>query len=352
MGQAPIHGHSLLTTHNLQLEDVEITEKDLKGLSKSVRGLAEDILQIKLHRVGLSANGLSVLIAQHLPSMRKLETLDVSMNPGIGPEGIVDLSARLAEMKNTAVISPEQLRTLSPQQLIANMHSSFHLYTLSLNTVSMGNEGFSTLCEGLAENSTIIHVEVRDNGITDASPLSTLFARNSSIRLLDMGFNRIGNEGMGVLVDALLPYVQVEGKEEEESSRVQQQHGSTGCCLKYLLLQECGISDDGFGRFGDLLRGTFFPILDISDNTMSEETEEMLLDAYIQTFDGSVVESLVGLTLGKQAVKLGLFAEEWQEASNKEIFTYLKEAEQEGSEEEGKEGKEAEDDEESMEEVD
>ncbi|KAF5900763.1 leucine-rich repeat-containing protein 45 isoform X1, partial [Clarias magur] len=77
---------------------------------------------------------------------------------------------------------------------------------LEWNALGMWEEGFSVFCEGLASNSSLIHLDLRNNQINHqgAVEISLALKRNSVLRELDLRWNNIGLLGGRALLDALL----------------------------------------------------------------------------------------------------------------------------------------------------
>ncbi|KAF4085362.1 hypothetical protein AMELA_G00117290 [Ameiurus melas] len=76
---------------------------------------------------------------------------------------------------------------------------------LEWNALGMWEEGFSVFCEGLASNSSLIHLDLRNNQINHqgAAELALSLKRNSVLRELDLRWNNIGLLGGRALLEAL-----------------------------------------------------------------------------------------------------------------------------------------------------
>ncbi|XP_060795422.1 leucine-rich repeat-containing protein 45 isoform X2 [Neoarius graeffei] len=70
----------------------------------------------------------------------------------------------------------------------------------------MGEEAFSVFCEGLASNSSLIQLDLRNNQINHqgAAEIALALKRNSVLRELDLRWNNIGLLGGRALLEALL----------------------------------------------------------------------------------------------------------------------------------------------------
>ncbi|KAM9462802.1 leucine-rich repeat-containing protein 45 [Clarias gariepinus] len=77
---------------------------------------------------------------------------------------------------------------------------------LEWNALGMWEEGFSVFCEGLASNSSLIRLDLRNNQINHQGAVEIALAlkRNSVLRELDLRWNNIGLLGGRALLDALL----------------------------------------------------------------------------------------------------------------------------------------------------
>lgn len=76
---------------------------------------------------------------------------------------------------------------------------------LEWNALGVWDEAFSLLCEGLASNSVLTHLDLRNNQINHhgASELALGLKRNGTLELLDLRWNNIGLLGGRSLLEAL-----------------------------------------------------------------------------------------------------------------------------------------------------
>ncbi|XP_028990446.1 leucine-rich repeat-containing protein 45 [Betta splendens] len=76
---------------------------------------------------------------------------------------------------------------------------------LEWNALGVWDEGFSLFCEGLASNSVLTQLDLRNNQINHhgASELALALKRNSSLEVLDLRWNNIGLLGGRSLLEAL-----------------------------------------------------------------------------------------------------------------------------------------------------
>uniref|UniRef100_A0A667X5I8 Leucine rich repeat containing 45 n=1 Tax=Myripristis murdjan TaxID=586833 RepID=A0A667X5I8_9TELE len=76
---------------------------------------------------------------------------------------------------------------------------------LEWNALGMWDEAFSLFCEGLASNSILTQLDLRNNQINHhgASELALALKRNSTLQVLDLRWNNIGLLGGRSLVEAL-----------------------------------------------------------------------------------------------------------------------------------------------------
>ncbi|MCI4384022.1 hypothetical protein PGIGA_G00033440 [Pangasianodon gigas] len=76
---------------------------------------------------------------------------------------------------------------------------------LEWNALGMWEEGFSVFCEGLASNSSLIQLDLRNNQINHqgAAEIALALKRNSVLRELDLRWNNIGLLGGRALLEAL-----------------------------------------------------------------------------------------------------------------------------------------------------
>ncbi|XP_076856907.1 leucine-rich repeat-containing protein 45 isoform X2 [Brachyhypopomus gauderio] len=76
---------------------------------------------------------------------------------------------------------------------------------LEWNALGMWEDGFSIFCEGLASNSSLIQLDLRNNQINHqgAAELALALKRNSVLQHLDLRWNNMGLLGSRSLLDAL-----------------------------------------------------------------------------------------------------------------------------------------------------
>ncbi|KAI5617649.1 leucine-rich repeat-containing protein 45 [Silurus asotus] len=76
---------------------------------------------------------------------------------------------------------------------------------LEWNAIGMWEEGFSVFCEGLASNSSLTQLDLRNNQINHqgAAEIALALKRNSILRELDLRWNNIGLLGGRALLEAL-----------------------------------------------------------------------------------------------------------------------------------------------------
>ena len=141
---------------NTVLVDVRVAEAELKD--EGVAALAE----------GLAANERS-----------RLRFLDLSTN-GIGQMGAASLAGLLG--------------------------SSKALQKLDLGGNKLGNAGVTELMSGLSKNSTLAALSLRDTDMDagGGEAVARVMRESKSLTTLWLGKNRLGNEGVTALVDALL----------------------------------------------------------------------------------------------------------------------------------------------------
>jgi len=357
MGNAAIVSEGIKCSHVLELHDRTLNRTEVTQLSNAVLLYKEELLQIKLVHLHLTPPIFESIVIENLPDLRKLEILDVSQNEEVGVEGVRLLGDKLKLMTSCSVLTPQELAQFSPTELIENMKKSWHLLTLHLNGIGLGNVGFSVLCEALMVNNTVSNLTIRENQILNLKPLANVLKENRRIKLLDLSFNNFGNKGLKSLIYAILLVKEPdedddledeerkdESKEDggllllDEDSISSHKHQSTVNCLK---IKECGIKN--LELIGDMLEYHQFQVLDFSENYFSNEEMEELKengdDQNTMRLEEEVIEKLSrspsfdpkcflsdldGIDMGPYAHHLGLIAPEWKDCTNKEILTFLR----------------------------
>ncbi|XP_020773844.1 leucine-rich repeat-containing protein 45 [Boleophthalmus pectinirostris] len=84
-------------------------------------------------------------------------------------------------------------------------NNSLNRLVLEWNALGLWDEAFSLFCEGLASNSSLKELDLRNNQINPqgASELSQALRRNNSLEMLDLRWNNIGLLGGRSLLEAL-----------------------------------------------------------------------------------------------------------------------------------------------------
>ncbi|KAK3529234.1 hypothetical protein QTP70_021919 [Hemibagrus guttatus] len=188
-----------------QLQEVRATaggtKLDLSGQSLTVEScsmlgktLQNDTLftQLILSDCMLSEEGTKLLL-KGLCSNTTVKLLDLKGNNlrGAGAEALGKLLVRNKTLQSAGYLS-------------SSSHVIFRL-VLEWNALGMWEEGFSVFCEGLASNSSLIQLDLRNNQINHqgAAEIALALKRNSVLQELDLRWNNIGLLGGRALLEAL-----------------------------------------------------------------------------------------------------------------------------------------------------
>ncbi|XP_049636904.1 ribonuclease inhibitor-like [Suncus etruscus] len=191
----------------LNLQNCSLTEAGCKELPRSLCSMS-NLLELHLNYNSLGDTGLQLLCKGLLDSQCQLERLQLE-----------DCS-----------LSAESCEALDP---VIRGKPNFKELTVSNNPI--GEAGARMLCQSLTESSCQLETLKMDNcGLTSANckDLSRLVASKASLSELDLGCNKLGNEGIAELCRGLL---------------------NPNSQLKTLWLWECDITSSGLRDIGRVL---------------------------------------------------------------------------------------------------
>ncbi|XP_056153327.1 leucine-rich repeat-containing protein 45 isoform X2 [Lampris incognitus] len=163
-------------------------------------------------RLDLSGQSLSVDTCSVLGKVFQKDTVftEVSLSDCmLSEEGAkVLLSGLFANMTVKVLdLKGNNLRSTAAEVLgkLLARNKTLKRLVLEWNAVGIWDEAFSMFCEGLASNSVLTHLDLRNNQINHqgAAELALSLRRNSSLQVLDLRWNNIGLLGGRSLLEAV-----------------------------------------------------------------------------------------------------------------------------------------------------
>ncbi|XP_057261354.1 leucine-rich repeat-containing protein 45 isoform X2 [Pezoporus wallicus] len=170
-GAAPGRGRLDLAAQSLSLETCGALGRLLPG--------AAPFTEVALGDCGLSGEGVTLLL-HGLCSNTTVKLLDLKGN---------------------------NLRSMGAEALgkLLRQNKSIRSLILEWNSLGMGEEGFSSFCQGLGANSFLQRLDLRSNQINHqgAGELAMALKQNTSLQELDLRWNNIGLLGGRALLNCL-----------------------------------------------------------------------------------------------------------------------------------------------------
>nr|KAF6398556.1 ribonuclease/angiogenin inhibitor 1 [Molossus molossus] len=232
----------------------------LQGLQPTCR-----IQKLSLQNCCLSEAGCGALssVLRSLPSLREL---DLSYNQ-LGDaglrllcEGLLDPQCHVERLQ----LEYSNLTAASCEPLAAVLRTKQELKELVVNNNDIGEAGARTLCQGLADSVCPLEsLKLESCGLTSANcqDLSGIVGAKASLRVLELGNNRLGDVGVAELCSGLL----------SPSSR-----------LRTLWLWECDITASGCRDLCRVLRAKeSLKELSVAGNAVGDEGARLLCESLL-----------------------------------------------------------------------
>nr|XP_055156828.1 ribonuclease inhibitor isoform X2 [Nyctereutes procyonoides] len=232
------------------------------------------IQKLSLQNCCLTKTGCGVLPAV-LRSMPTLRELHLSDNPleDIGLqllcEGLLDPQCHLEKLQ----LEYCNLTAASCESLASALRNKQHFKELVVSNNEIGEAGVRVLCRGLVESACQLETLKLENcGLTPASceDLRAVVASKTSLRELDLGDNKLGDQGIAVLCPSLL-------------------HPS--CQIRVLWLWECDVTATGCRDLCHVVSAKeSLEELSLACNALGDEGARLLCESLLEP--GSRLQSL------------------------------------------------------------
>lgn len=148
-------------------------------------------------------------IADALQPNNALETIDLSLNRGIGASGVRALTAALIRCRCSTLTSlslcQTSLKDAGAHVLASFLTATSSLKYLYLSATCIGNVGAKALARALRNNSTLylLHLCANPIGNQGAAHLAAALRVNSALRILGLDCWKIDSACIQLFVDAL-----------------------------------------------------------------------------------------------------------------------------------------------------
>ncbi|XP_027809278.3 ribonuclease inhibitor isoform X2 [Marmota flaviventris] len=273
---------------NPSLTELSLRTNELgdAGVHLVLQGLQSPICKIQklsLQNCCLTEAGCGVLpgVLRSLSTLRELHLNDNPLGDAglrLLCEGLLDPQCHLEKLQleycNLTAASCEPLAT------VLRAKPDFKELTVSNNDLQ--EAGIQTLCQGLKDSACQLEMLKLENcGVTAANckALSAVVASKASLQELDLGCNKLGDEGIAELCPALL----------RASSR-----------LRTLWLWECDITGEGCKDLCRVLKAKqSLKELSLAENQLGDEGARLLCESLLEP--GCQLESLWVKTCGLTA---------------------------------------------------
>eukprot|EP00697_Spironema_sp_BW2_P008275 gnl/Spiro4/22821_TR11249_c0_g1_i2.p1 gnl/Spiro4/22821_TR11249_c0_g1~~gnl/Spiro4/22821_TR11249_c0_g1_i2.p1 ORF type:complete len:662 (-),score=237.40 gnl/Spiro4/22821_TR11249_c0_g1_i2:191-2092(-) len=148
---------------------------------------------------------------------RRFPQLHAAEDPGalsfndsfIGDEGVAMVAQTIKRTPNVRSLDlrGSNIRGDGAEALADAIRTSTTLKSINLewNAIGLGEKGFKALCDGLALNNSVTHVDLRNNHISaeGARSFAALLRRNVVLQSADLRWNNLGLKGGRAILEAL-----------------------------------------------------------------------------------------------------------------------------------------------------
>jgi hypothetical protein len=206
----------------------------LEAFQCLARGLSQNtsLESIVLSKTDMMDSSIIALV-EGLRTNKTLKCLDLSYNRGLTQSGRAAIERLIGYNVLKELILVNTKESVGASILASGLSDNHSLEMLDLEGALVeGSEPYRTLCESLRGNTTLRHLDVRDNGvILDDVCVTALKLDTMSLERLDLDYNRVTSCGITVLAQSL----------------------QGPCTLKTLGLSGCVLDDAGLLKLGEAL---------------------------------------------------------------------------------------------------
>ncbi|XP_077629512.1 ribonuclease inhibitor [Crocuta crocuta] len=244
----------------------ELGDAGVRLLLQGLQSPGCKIQKLSLRNCSLTDTGCEVL-PDVLCSLSTLRELQLSDNP-LGDaglqllcKGLLDPQCHLEKLQ----LEYCNLTAASCEPLAAALRAQRHFKELAVSNNDIGEAGVRALCQGLVDSACQLETLKLENcGLTSASckDLCGVVASKASLQELDLGDNKLGDQGIATLCPALL----------HPSSR-----------LRVLWLWDCDITTAGCRDLCQVLRAKeSLKELSLAGNELGDEGARLLCETLLE----------------------------------------------------------------------
>eukprot|EP00071_Canis_lupus_P011433 XP_005631766.1 ribonuclease inhibitor [Canis lupus familiaris] len=232
------------------------------------------IQKLSLQNCCLTKTGCGVLpaVLRSMPTLRELHLSDNPLEDAglqLLCEGLLDPQCHLEKLQ----LEYCNLTAASCESLASALRNKQHFKELAVSNNEIGEAGVRVLCQGLVESACQLETLKLENcGLTPASceDLRAVVASKTSLRELDLGDNKLGDQGIAVLCPSLL-------------------HPS--CQIRVLWLWECDVTATGCRDLCHVVSTKeSLEELSLACNALGDEGAQLLCESLLEP--GSRLQSL------------------------------------------------------------
>jgi Ran GTPase-activating protein (RanGAP) involved in mRNA processing and transport len=246
----PVWQEALESNHCLKKLSFARCPISLEGFKCLAKGLSHNtsLESIDLSDTNMTDNDVIALV-DGLRTNKTLKCLDLSGNFALSQSGRAAIERLIGYNVSRELRLAGTLESVGASILASGLSDNHSLEKLDLYNTFVDGEGsetFRALCESLRGNTTLRHLDVRNNGVLlDGICATGLKLDTMPLETLDLSFNTFTTCGIAALAHSL------EGP----------------CTLKKLSLRHCHLNDTGLVQLGEALTSNVsLEVLDVSGN--------------------------------------------------------------------------------------
>jgi Ran GTPase-activating protein (RanGAP) involved in mRNA processing and transport len=278
----PVWEEALGSNHCLKKLSFIHCSISLEAFQCLARGLSHNtsLESIDLRYTNMTDTSVIVLV-DGLRTNKTLKCLDLSWICGLDQSGRAAIEQLIGYNVLRELMLAGTTDSVGASILTSGLSDNHSLEKLDLGITFVDDEEsdtFRALCECLHGNTTLRHLNVRNNGVLlDGICATALKLDSMSLETLHLDYNNLTSCGIVALAHSL----------------------QGPCTLKKLSLEECGLDDTGLLKLGEALTSNVsLEVLDVSDNGFSHNGVSQFFELLPQMNGLKVVYGLVFMSDG------------------------------------------------------
>jgi hypothetical protein len=251
----PVWQEMLVSNHCVKKLYFSSGSISLEGFECLARGLSRNT---SLESIDLSYTNMTddcvIALVDGIRTNKTLKCLDLSGNSALSQSGRAAIERLIGYNVLRELILAHTKESVGASILASSLADNHSLEKLDLERAFVNGEGsetFRALCESLRGNTTLRHLDVRDNGvILDGVCVTALELDTMSLETLDLDVNDVTTCGIAALAQSL----------------------QGPCTLKKLGLTRCDLDDTELLKLGEALTtNVLLEILDVKFNHVTHD---------------------------------------------------------------------------------